>query len=537
MKWLPKILAAGVLFVLSLDAVGLAATTTWLSAAGGNATKWDRAQNWSGGAIPTASDTVAIPSTPANGTGFPLLTTNGEAAAMAIANGASVTCGTGFTLSVTGDVIGGTLNGGAGTINIGGLLILSTFNPGLSTVVFNGTSLQTVGGYSFYNVTVNNPAGVVLTGNMNVSNILTLTNGVVTTGSNRINTTSQANNAVVITNGSINGEIQRYVFKPVEPSNFRIYRFTDANTYLMLPNPCSQTITVKSFPGQQPVPTPGTGAAINRYYTIDVPDTLTATVRLAYAESELNGILEVDLTSFRHNGTAWVDQGGTVDTANNFVELTNVTTFSPWTLGDITNPLPIQLMNFTAAVVNQNTVRLDWATLTETNNYGFQVQRSANNTSNYETLPNSFVPGHGTTLEPQYYTWTDANAQAGVWYYRLKQIDLNSTVHYTDGIQVVNNPTSVGNEGSVVKEYSLNQNFPNPFNPSTVIEFALPQAGFVSLKVYNLLGAEVATLVSSEMTAGRHSVSWNASDLASGVYLYRLKAGTFVQTRKLTLSK
>ena len=98
--------------------------------------------------------------------------------------------------------------------------------------------------------------------------------------------------------------------------------------------------------------------------------------------------------------------------------------------------------------------------------------------------------------------------------------------------------TSVGlEEGEVPRESSLLQNYPNPFNPSTTIEFALPQRIFVTLKVFNLLGQEVATLVSEELNAGVHRRQWNAADLAGGVYFCRLEADHVIETRKLLLLK
>ncbi len=97
-------------------------------------------------------------------------------------------------------------------------------------------------------------------------------------------------------------------------------------------------------------------------------------------------------------------------------------------------------------------------------------------------------------------------------------------------------PTSVGG-GNVPTSYRLEQNYPNPFNPSTTIEFSIPSAQFVTLKVYNLLGQEVATLVNGLQTAGAHSVRWNASSLSTGFYFYKIEAGKFTQTRKLMLMK
>jgi len=203
------------------------------------------------------------------------------------------------------------------------------------------------------------------------------------------------------------------------------------------------------------------------------------------------------------------------------------------------DPIPIQLLSFTATIVSQNEVRLDWSTLTEINNYGFEVQKSAATPNNYETIPNSFVPGHGTTNVPQYYSYMDTAASVGTWYYRLKQIDLDGTIHHTEGIQV-DVLTDVEGE-PLPAVYALEQNYPNPFNPSTVIKYALPQKAYVTLTVYNTLGQRVALLVNQHEEAGYHNVVFDNPGLASGVYFYRIHAAgskeSFVATKKLLLLK
>ncbi len=101
-----------------------------------------------------------------------------------------------------------------------------------------------------------------------------------------------------------------------------------------------------------------------------------------------------------------------------------------------------------------------------------------------------------------------------------------------------NEPTSVGSSvGEVVTEFTLNQNYPNPFNPSTTIRYGLPNKSAVQLTVYNTLGQQVAQLVNGDMEAGFHEVKFDASGLSSGVYFYRLSAGGFVNTRRLTILK
>jgi hypothetical protein len=325
-------------------------------------------------------------------------------------------------------------------------------------------------------------------------------------------------------------------------NTWRFWRSQSDSTKIVTgASPGATSVTFKTFPNTNAPNDPDT-LAIKRYYNITPAGgsgTLTATLRLGYASGEVRGgQIETDFSLWQKPASTWVDQlSSQLDTTKNWVEQGIVSaSAADWTLSPSGSPLPIQLASFTATTLSNGQVRLNWTTLTETNNYGFEVQKSANTPTNYQTIPNSFIPGHGTTVVPQYYTFTDVNATPGRWYYRLKQIDLDGTVHYSDGTQV-DILTGVGGEGTVPTAYEVSQNYPNPFNPSTTIDFAMPERGQVTLKIYNLLGQEVATLINGELSAGRHGVQWNAAGVASGVYLYQLKAGSFVETRKLTLAK
>jgi hypothetical protein len=137
-----------------------------------------------------------------------------------------------------------------------------------------------------------------------------------------------------------------------------------------------------------------------------------------------------------------------------------------------------------------------------------------------------------------------------IWRKATNSMHLQMSVTYTQGdgkyaangiyilsaLSVVR--TSIrGNDGdaAAAKDFVLQQNYPNPFNPSTAIRYSLPQSAAVTLKIFNLTGQEVATLVHQQQTAGEHTVSWNAEKLASGVYMYRLQAGEFVQAKKMVL--
>jgi hypothetical protein len=192
------------------------------------------------------------------------------------------------------------------------------------------------------------------------------------------------------------------------------------------------------------------------------------------------------------------------------------------------NIVPVELTSFTASV-NENDVTLSWSTATEVNNQGFEVQRSVNGEFNAI----GFIDGHGTTTEVQHYTYLDKKVDAGSYSYRLKQVDINGTFEYSNVVEV---------EIVAPAEFALNQNYPNPFNPSTKINFSLAIDSKVSLKVFNVLGQEVATLINNTLVSGSHQVDFNASALNSGVYLYKIEAtgidGTnFVDVKKMILTK
>jgi choice-of-anchor B domain-containing protein len=197
-------------------------------------------------------------------------------------------------------------------------------------------------------------------------------------------------------------------------------------------------------------------------------------------------------------------------------------------------PLPIVLAYFSGSFIGNGRVRLNWRTLSEIENYGFEVQKGRTATSGFSTIPNSFIPGYGTTNEPHDYAFTDSSATSGIWYYRLKQINQSGTVWYSEPIAVT--VTAVADE-TLPLRYALFQNFPNPFNPTTVIRFELPASGYTTLQVFDLLGREVATLMNAYLEAGEYSVPFGAKNIASGVYWYRLSSGEFTATRKLVLSK
>ncbi len=186
--------------------------------------------------------------------------------------------------------------------------------------------------------------------------------------------------------------------------------------------------------------------------------------------------------------------------------------------------LPVELNSFSASI-DGNSIVLNWSTATETNNAGFDIERSTDNNTFYKI---AFTPGFGTTTELKNYSFSDNQLKEGKYYYRLKQKDLDGSFKYSNTIEVV---------VTTPKEYTLKQNYPNPFNPTTRIVYSIPTQGFVNLTVYNTLGQEVATLVNNVVTAGQHTINFNATNLSSGIYFYRITAGNYVDVKKMNLLK
>ena len=183
---------------------------------------------------------------------------------------------------------------------------------------------------------------------------------------------------------------------------------------------------------------------------------------------------------------------------------------------------------------------MKWHTATEVNNYGFDVERKAplnpsewGNWGGGEKI--GFVAGNGNSNSPKEYSFVDKIISGGGKYrYKLKQIDNDGKFEYSNTVEVEIAPG----------KFELFQNYPNPFNPSTTIKFTTPDAGRrdsspykTSLRVYDVLGSEVATLVNREMPAGIYEVNFDASMLPSGVYFYRLQAGGFIQTKQMIILK
>ena len=189
------------------------------------------------------------------------------------------------------------------------------------------------------------------------------------------------------------------------------------------------------------------------------------------------------------------------------------------------NPTPVELTSFTASVDNKN-VTLNWKTESELNNCSFEIYRSTG-IDNWNQV--GIVSGHGTTTQENNYTYIDKDLNPGNYSYKIIQVDFDGSQSESDVVyvEVTNNVT----------EYTLNQNYPNPFNPSTTIQYSIPESGNVKLSVFNSLGEEVANLVDGNKEAGTYRINFNADELSSGIYYYRISINNFSSIKKMILLK
>jgi hypothetical protein len=313
----------------------------------------------------------------------------------------------------------------------------------------------------------------------------------------------------------------------VNPGNLTQITWTPIADY-----PATATTRMASFPvlGGTTYPTAAgvffSGGAVGGsavtgltyFYNICTPGWETLTPNLSLARSNMKACGKM-------NGEAFVISGYTGTAGTGVSDKATLSAIA----GNCYTPVPVELTSF-SATVNGKEVILSWITASETNNQGFEVERSISG-GEFQIL--GFVQGNGTTTELQYYSFVDKNLIEGEYIYRLKQVDFDGSFEYSNIVYVeVFSPTV----------FALDQNYPNPFNPSTKIAFRLAVDSKVSLKIFDVLGQEIASLVNGNFVAGGHSVDFDASTLNSGVYLYRIEAtgvdgSNFVDVKKMILTK
>ena len=252
-------------------------------------------------------------------------------------------------------------------------------------------------------------------------------------------------------------------------------------------------------------------------------------INQSYVDNSVPGVSWSNLVAYYQfnetSGTNLPDESSN----SNDGTLYNFLVPSCWVLSDA--PLPVELTSFTFAVKDRD-VKLNWSTACELNNAGFEIERKpAGDGAMWTKI--GFVQGNGTTNEPKNYSFEDKKLSTGKYNYRLKQLDYNNKATLFD----LNNEVGIGTP----KKFKLSQNYPNPFNPITKIDYNLPFNGNVTLKIYDISGRKITTLVNKTQEAGYYTIQFNADNFASGTYFYRISAKNgqenFVKTKRMILVK
>ena len=253
-----------------------------------------------------------------------------------------------------------------------------------------------------------------------------------------------------------------------------------------------------------------------------------------------NEILPYDIGHFKSTGSYEDFDGAISGPVNNLYTITNVspvTGFSPYIVGNnnsVTGTQPVELASFTANIIQRN-IMLKWTTANEQNNSGFEIQKqyqvSGNQYSDWEKV--TFVKGNGTKNTPTDYVFEDKKLNTGKYNYRLNQIDYNGNYEYFELKSEV--------EITIPEKFKLSQNYPNPFNPNTKIDIDVPFDCKLILKVFDINGREIKTLINETKEAGYYTVDFNGSSMASRLYFYRIIAEgigqKYVITKKMVLIK
>lgn len=370
---------------------------------------------------------------------------------------------------------------------------------------------------------IDNTDNINLTNSVTVSNNLTLTNGVLIIGSNNI--TLNANASVVGTPSSSNmvavngnGEFRK-VFNSTGSFLFPIGDNASSLKY----TPATLTFTAGTFNNNaigvkiETVKNSHNNSS-NDYLTRSWVVTnygvtnFTYNTLMQYVQSDVHGT-ENNIYFGKYSNGAWMLLGQ-VNSSNNTMSANGLTEFSTFTGGE-QGAMPVELISFTSATSGRD-IRLNWSTASEENNRGFDVERQ--NVSENSWVKIGFVKGNGTVNNASNYSFSDSKLNSGKYSYRIKQIDNNGNYRYYN----LSNTIEIG----VPNKYNLSQNYPNPFNPVTKIDYDLPKDSKISIKLYDITGREIMTLVNAQQSAGNYTIQVNANNLASGIYIYSLVANS-----------
>jgi hypothetical protein len=397
---------------------------------------------------------------------------------------------------------------------------------GSSTLVYSGNTAQTTG-EEFPSVLnssliIDNLNDVTLNSSRSISGTVTLLNGNLKTGANILSLSSIS---------TVIESADRYIIGEITISRnvgTLSNNFGSIGLEINAGDENLGTVTVNRLSGPAGINSFGANKSIARRWTLNIDGTQPTserTLTFSWVPNDDNGSQLNATRVWKYDGTStWQDLSGVpIDASSRTIAavVTSITN-SAFTVSDETAPLPVELTSFSAAAIGLM-VNLNWDTATETNNFGFEVERSSIK-NEWEKI--GFVNGSGNSNSPKNYSFVDSKVSTGKYSYRLKQLDNDGQFEYSNTVEVDLNGAN---------KFELSQNYPNPFNPTTTIKFSLPEAGNVKLTLFNILGQEVKTLVNESKESGVHTINFDATELNSGIYIYKLESYSFTQTRKMTL--
>ncbi|MCX6163390.1 MAG: T9SS type A sorting domain-containing protein [Ignavibacteriae bacterium] len=489
---------------------------------GTTSTDYGTASNWNETVVPADGSDIAIDATASNNCLFDINRTvgciyNAHSTYQFVLNSKTIT--------VQGDV---SLSGSAQFDASSGEIIFSGGS-------YSGTITPSSSTLSIINLSINNSNGIALGGNLTVTNTLTLTNGLLTLGaynltlgsSATISGTPSATNMIVATS---TGELRK-TFTGAGSFAFPVGDNTGTSEY----SPITLNFTSGTFSSAYAGVTLGNSKYsnntsvtdyLNRYWTVNqsgISD-FSCDVTAQYLTADVVGT-ESNIYAGKYN-SSWIILNQ-ADAVNHRLTGT-VSGFSTFTGGQ-QGVMPVEISAFNSTVSGRD-VKLNWVTSSETNNAGFEIQKSIFGNQNSEWNKIGYINGNGTKNIPTNYNFTDTKLNSGKYNYRLKQIDNNGNYAY----HILNNSVEIG----VPTKFALMQNYPNPFNPKTKIDFQIPNDTKVTMKIYDVTGREIATLLNSEYKkADYYTLDFNATNIASGIYFYRITADKFVETKKMLMIK
>jgi len=458
---------------------------------------------------------------------------------LTINNSAGVTLSQATTVNGDLSLTSGTFADGGNILQLAGNLTGTGSHSGSGKIHMTGLGGKTISGATLTNLQLNNIDGFSLSGSPTVNGTFTFGNGKLKLGANNLTLGSSATLIGIYSSSYIVTDGAGVLINTVGTASLVLFPIGTTTAYA--PVWLQEATTGRDYSARVEPDATGSNSGADRVqlkWTVSniTGGTPNATLKVQWPLS-VEGSNFVRATQAKFFDIALGTEMGTglyttqFDTDPFSLQKSGISAFSPLGVGPNIETLPVELSSFTSNIITRD-VKLNWTTASENNNAGFEILRSAQNDNGSWTKV-GYVTGNGTKTTPTNYSFEDKKLNTGKYKYRLKQIDFNGNFEYFNLAGEI--------EIGVPKKFEISQNYPNPFNPTAKIDFDLPYDSKVSMKLYDISGREVMTLVNEQKSAGYYTVQMNGNNLSSGMYFYRIIAEgngqKYVMTKKAILIK